>query len=93
MTVLILTRRKGESVSIGPDVEITVLDVGDDHVRIGITAPRQVLVLRSELRREIERENRVAAAGLGGLGARLAKRLRGPYQGARGEGTVAGGRE
>lgn len=76
--MLILTRRKGESVSIGPDVEITILEVGDDHVRLGITAPRQVLVLRSELRQEIERENRVAAAGLGELSARLAKSLSRP---------------
>ncbi len=60
--MLILTRRSGEGISIGAEVEITVLEVSGDHVRLGIVAPRDVLVLRKELREEIERENRLAAS-------------------------------
>ena len=59
--MLILTRRSGEALNIGGDVEITVLEVSGDHVRLGIQAPRQVQVLRKELREEVERENRLAA--------------------------------
>lgn len=60
--MLILTRRSGEAINIGGDVEVTVLEVSGDHVRLGITAPRDVTVLRKELREEIERENRLAAS-------------------------------
>lgn len=60
--MLILTRRSGEAISIGPDVEITVLEVSGDHVRVGISAPRDLLVLRKELRLQVEQENRLAAS-------------------------------
>lgn len=60
--MLILTRRSGEGISIGAEVEITVLEVSGDHVRLGIAAPKEVLVLRKELREEVERENRLAAS-------------------------------
>ena len=46
---LVLTRRDSESVMIGDDIEITVLGVAGAAVRIGISAPRTVKVLRSEL--------------------------------------------
>jgi carbon storage regulator len=65
--MLILTRRSGEALNIGGDVEITVLEVSGDHVRLGIQAPRQVQVLRKELREEVERENRLAAGVQGKL--------------------------
>lgn len=62
--MLILTRRIGEGISIGPDIEISVLEVSGDHVRIGIEAPRDVQVLRSELRFEVVTENRLALRGV-----------------------------
>jgi carbon storage regulator len=46
---LVLTRRDSESVMIGDDIEITVLEVVGASVKIGISAPRAVKVLRSEL--------------------------------------------
>jgi carbon storage regulator CsrA len=46
---LVLTRRGSESVMIGDDIEITVLEVAGAAVKIGISAPRAVKVLRSEL--------------------------------------------
>ncbi|MHB0869710.1 MAG: carbon storage regulator CsrA [Chloroflexota bacterium] len=75
--MLILTRRSGEAINIGADIELTVLEVSGDHVRLGIQAPRHVSVLRKELRDEVERENRLAASLQGRLPLRLAGRLRG----------------
>jgi carbon storage regulator len=60
--VLVLTRRPGESVMIGDDVVITVLDVRGDVVRLGIKAPRSVQVHREEVYRELQRVNREAAS-------------------------------
>jgi carbon storage regulator len=60
--VLVLTRRAGESLMIGDDVVITVLDVRGDVVRIGIKAPRSVQVHREEVYRELQRVNREAAS-------------------------------
>lgn len=47
--MLILTRRAGESIQVGEDIEISVLEIRGNQVRLGINAPRDVLVLRSEL--------------------------------------------
>ena len=47
--MLILTRRPGESIQVGDDIEISVLEIRGNQVRIGINAPPEVLVLRSEL--------------------------------------------
>jgi carbon storage regulator len=60
--VLVLTRRPGESVMIGDDVVITVLDVRGDVVRLGIKAPRRVQVHREEVYRELQKVNREAAS-------------------------------
>jgi carbon storage regulator len=50
--MLILTRRPHQSLIIGADIQIKVLDVIGDRVRIGITAPREVKVLRQELKQD-----------------------------------------
>ncbi len=47
--MLILSRRIGESINIGDDVKVTVLDVRDSQVRVGIAAPRDVPVHREEI--------------------------------------------
>lgn len=47
--MLILTRREGETLLIGDNIEVTVLAVSGSQVRIGIEAPRDVLVLREEV--------------------------------------------
>jgi carbon storage regulator len=49
IAVLVLTRRKNQSIVIGDDIVITVLEVKGDQIRIGITAPREVQVYREEL--------------------------------------------
>lgn len=60
--MLVLTRRPGESVMVGDDVVITVLDVRGDVVRLGIKAPRSVQVHREEVYRELQKVNREAAS-------------------------------
>lgn len=56
--MLILTRRSGESIMIGDDIKITVLDVTGRQVRFGIAAPRNIAVDREEIadRKRAERE-------------------------------------
>lgn len=56
-----LTRRPNQSIMIGPDVVVTVLEVRGDQVRLGITAPREVSVHREEVYAELRRANRLAA--------------------------------
>ncbi|MFI1991362.1 carbon storage regulator CsrA [Actinoplanes sp. NPDC020271] len=60
--MLVLTRRAGESVMIGDDVVITVLETRGDVIRLGIQAPRDVQVHREEVYRELQEANRAAAS-------------------------------
>jgi len=60
--MLILTRRRGESIVIGGEIEVTLLQVQGDQVRLGITAPKEVSVHRKEVLEQIRAEN-IAAAG------------------------------
>jgi carbon storage regulator len=60
--MLVLTRRVGESLVIGDDVVIRVLDVKGDVVRIGVDAPRHVQVHRQEVYEAVKAANRAAAA-------------------------------
>lgn len=60
--MLVLARRPGESFLIGENIEITVIEVQGDKVKIGITAPRDIRILRGELIKEVESANTDAAA-------------------------------
>jgi carbon storage regulator len=60
--MLVLTRRAGESVMIGDDIVITVLEARGDVIRLGIEAPRDVQVHREEVWRELQAANREAAS-------------------------------
>lgn len=60
--MLVLSRRVGESVVIGDDVTLTILEVRGDVVRVGIDAPRSVTVHRAELLERVESSNRDAAS-------------------------------
>jgi len=59
--LLILTRKLGESITIGDDIKVTVLGVFGRQVRIGIDAPAKVVVHREEIYVKIQQENRKAA--------------------------------
>ena len=67
--MLVLTRRAGESIVIGDDVRVVVLDVRGETVRIGIEAPRSVQVHRAEIYAEVQAANAAALAGNGDLGS------------------------
>jgi carbon storage regulator len=58
--MLVLSRQKDESIMIGDDVEITIVDVRGDKVRLGITAPKHIAVHRKEVYEAIQREKREA---------------------------------
>lgn len=59
--MLVLTRRCGEGLTIGPDIRVVVLGLKSGQVRLGIEAPRAVAVHREEVYARIQDENRLAA--------------------------------
>jgi carbon storage regulator len=67
--MLILTRRVGETVVIGDEVQVTVLGVKGNQVRLGVNAPRDVSVHRQEIYERIQKEQGGNGAGAG-LGAK-----------------------
>jgi carbon storage regulator len=58
--MLVLSRKKDESIMIGDEVEITIVDVRGDKVRLGITAPKSIPVHRREVYNAIQREKKAA---------------------------------
>ena len=73
--MLIFTRRRDEAIMIGDGIEVKVLRVGQDVVRIGIDAPPEVAVHRREIYDQIREENRAAAQAAGQVAA-LTDRVR-----------------
>ena len=59
--MLVLSRKPGERIHIGKDIVVTVLEVSGKLVRIGISAPDHISILRSEVKEQIESENKDAA--------------------------------
>ena len=60
--MLVLTRKPDQSIVVGADIEITVLEVRGEQVRLGIRAPRNVTVHRKEVFEQIRQENQNAIA-------------------------------
>lgn len=60
--MLVLSRQKDESIMIGDEVEITIVDVRGDKVRLGINAPRNIAVHRKEIYLAIQKEKEQNAA-------------------------------
>ena len=60
--MLALSRKPGESVVIGNDIEITILEVKGEQVKVGIKAPESVAIYRKELFEQIQNSNREASA-------------------------------
>jgi len=59
--LLILTRKIGESIAIGDDIQIHVVDIRGSQVKLGILAPKEVEIYREEVYLKIQEENRLAA--------------------------------
>lgn len=62
--MLVLTRKSNQSIMIGDDIEVSVLAIMGEKVRIGIQAPRDVPVFRKEVYLEIQQENLAAGDGV-----------------------------
>lgn len=58
--MLVISRKKGESLLIGEDVEITIVKVENGTVKIAINAPKEISILRTELYKEVTDENQNA---------------------------------
>ncbi len=65
--MLVLSRSRDETIMIGDEIEITVVDIRGDKVRLGITAPTRIAVHRKEVYEAIRAENEQAARLSGGL--------------------------
>lgn len=59
--MLVLTRKKDETIVIGNDIEVTVISVSGDQIKLGIKAPNNVDIHRKEIYDEIKAENNVAS--------------------------------
>lgn len=60
--MLALTRKKGESIILNNDIEISILELRGDQVKIGISAPKEVPVYRKEVYLQIQKENEAASS-------------------------------
>ena len=56
--MLALTRKKGESLVINNDIEITILEIRGDQIKLGVSAPKEVPIYRKEVYTQIQQENR-----------------------------------
>ncbi len=65
--MLALTRKPGDSIIINNNIEITVLEVRGDQVKIGIAAPKEIPIYRKEVYLEIQKENQEAVADMADL--------------------------
>ena len=66
--MLALTRKKGESLMINNNVEVTILEIRGDQIKLGISAPKDVSIYRMEVYLQIQEENK-AALGSGNMDA------------------------
>ena len=58
--MLVVTRKKGESILIGDDIEISINKIEDGSVKIAISAPRDITILRKEVYEKVKEENKEA---------------------------------
>lgn len=59
--MLALTRKKGESLMINNDIEITVLEIRGDQIKLGVSAPKEIPIYRKEVYTQIQQENKESA--------------------------------
>ena len=60
--MLVISRKPGEKIYIGQDIVITITDVTGRLVKLGIDAPKSINILRAEIKKQVELENKTAAA-------------------------------
>ena len=74
--MLVLSRKVNETIVVGDVIEVTVLEVVGERVKIGINAPREVSIVRQELLDQVQAENVVATQPGGTSPAEVARELR-----------------
>ena len=79
--MLILTRKLGESITIGDDIRVSVLGIRGRQVRLGIEAPVKVVVHREEIYVKIQAENRKASKTIKGDFIGMVKKIKGKIKG------------
>ena len=62
--MLVITRKKLESIFIGDDIEISVVDIGNGKVRIGIDAPKSMKIIRKEIIEEVKATNKSSSVDM-----------------------------
>ncbi len=62
--MLVITRKSGQAFLLGSEIEIKILEIQGENIKLGITAPRNVSILRKELRDEAKKANFEAASSL-----------------------------
>ncbi|MGF2617929.1 carbon storage regulator CsrA [Rossellomorea vietnamensis] len=72
--MLVLTRKTGEAIKIGDDIEITVLSIKGDQIKLGIEAPKNIDIHRKEIYLSIQDENAEASQGVDNLFSLLSKK-------------------
>lgn len=87
--MLVLSRQVDETIMIGDDIEITIVDIRGDKVRLGISAPTRIAVHRKEVYEAIKMENLKAAASSSQLGGDMLPTVRPAAQGRAGGGRDA----
>ena len=65
--MLVLNRKKGESIIVGDDIVIQIVDIQGDNIKLGIEAPKEVRVLRKELYEETIKANQEASQNIAEL--------------------------
>ncbi|WP_350344129.1 carbon storage regulator CsrA [Proteinivorax tanatarense] len=73
--MLVLTRKVGQSITIDDEIEVEIIESKGDKIKIGIKAPKRVSVHRTEVHKEIERQNQEALDHRGDI-KMLLKKLR-----------------
>jgi carbon storage regulator len=71
--MLVLSRKIGETIIIGDNIEISIVDIQGDNVRVGINAPKTIKIFRKEVYQEIQAENRRASENLDKMKGELHK--------------------
>lgn len=71
--MLVLSRKMGESIIIGDNIEISIVDIQGDNIRIGINAPKTIKIFRKEVYQEIQAENKRASENLDKIKTELHK--------------------
>ena len=87
--MLVMQRRQGDTILIGDEIEIQILESTRSHVKLGLVAPKRLSIVRGEVKR-VSEENRSAARGAGvEAPAHLAQRLRSRLAAPRTQGDAA----